>query len=163
MKALARSLVVVLVALIAVPALVVTTAVTSAVQLLATTALIMGGTQHPLSPTGDTDAFVNNYFGQALDHYIVPGNDPDEPVATYAVIYPAEFAPFLGVADAGADVGDALGELVALGESVYLLGVVPEPPPGWKLDAFRPLAQMVRDAPIDVADGPEIVELTTQA
>ncbi|GAB2497670.1 GNAT family N-acetyltransferase [Pseudoxanthomonas sangjuensis] len=77
--------------------------------------------------------------------------------------YPAEFAPFLGVADAGADVGDALGKLVAPGESVYLLGVVPEPPPGWKLDAFRPLAQMVRDAPIDVADGPEIVELTTQA
>ena len=58
MKAIARSLVVVLVALIAVPALVVTTVITSAVQLLATTALIMGGTEHPLSYPPDTNEFV---------------------------------------------------------------------------------------------------------
>ena len=46
MKSIARSLVIVLVALIAVPALVVSVTMTAAVQLLATTALIMGGTQH---------------------------------------------------------------------------------------------------------------------
>ena len=73
MKAIARSLVVILIALIAVPALAVSVTLTTAVQLLATTALIMGGTQHPLSPSGDTDAFVNEYFGQALNHYIIPG------------------------------------------------------------------------------------------
>lgn len=77
--------------------------------------------------------------------------------------YPAEFAPFLGVADADVDVDDALEELVAPGESVYLLGAAPKPPPGWKLEAFRPLAQMIREAPIEVADRPEIVELTTEA
>ncbi len=49
MKAIARSLVVIFVALIAVPALAVSVTITTAVQLLATTALIMGGTQHPLS------------------------------------------------------------------------------------------------------------------
>ena len=47
MKAIARSLVVILVALIAVPALAVSVAITTAVQLLATTALIMGGHAAP--------------------------------------------------------------------------------------------------------------------
>jgi hypothetical protein len=97
MKAIARSLVVVLVALIAVPALVVSTAITCAVQLLATTALIMGGTDHPLSPTGDTDDFVNNYFAQAVNNFIAPGlTVPAESVDTYAVTYPAEFFPAFG-------------------------------------------------------------------
>ena len=58
MKAIARSLVVILIALIAVPALAVSVTLTTAVQLLATTALIMGGTQHPLSLPTDTDDFV---------------------------------------------------------------------------------------------------------
>ncbi len=96
MKAIARSLVVILVALIAVPALAVSYTLATAVQLLATTALIMGGTQHPLSFPTDPDDFVNLYMGQATDHYIIPGTDPDEPVETYAVIYPAEFFPVFG-------------------------------------------------------------------
>lgn len=75
--------------------------------------------------------------------------------------YPAEYAPFLGVAEPGADATAALEALVAPGESVYLLGDAPDVPQGWKLDAFRPLAQMIRDEPIEVFDGPEIVELTT--
>jgi ribosomal protein S18 acetylase RimI-like enzyme len=74
--------------------------------------------------------------------------------------YPAEFAPFLGVARAGADVDDALASLVAPGESVYLLGVVPRVPHGWQLEAFRPLAQMIRTAPLPVIDGPDVIELT---
>ena len=96
MKAIARSLVVIFVALIAVPALAVSVTITTAVQLLATTALIMGGTQHPLSFPPDPDDFVNTYMGQATDHYIIPGADPDEPIETYAVIYPAEFFPVFG-------------------------------------------------------------------
>ena len=48
MKAIARSLVVILMALIAVPALAVSVTLTTAVQLLAT-GVDMGGTQHPLS------------------------------------------------------------------------------------------------------------------
>lgn len=77
-----------------------------------------------------------------------------------AARYPSEYAPFLGVADADADVAEALTELVAPGESVYLLGVAPRVPPGWRLQAFRPLAQMVRDAPLEAVDGPEIVALS---
>ena len=73
--------------------------------------------------------------------------------------YPADYAPFLGVANADMRVGDALRRLVASGESVYLLGVVPTLPPGWQLQAFRPLAQMVCDAPLAPTQGPEIVPL----
>lgn len=77
-----------------------------------------------------------------------------------AARYPAEFAPFLGVAHAGVDVADAVAPLVAPGESVYLLGVAPIVPEGWHLEAFRPLAQMVCTAPLDVVEGPEIIELS---
>ena len=48
--------------------------ITTAVQLLATTALIMGGTQHPLSFPTDPDDFVNTYMGQAVNNYIAPDN-----------------------------------------------------------------------------------------
>lgn len=78
-----------------------------------------------------------------------------------AARYPSDYAPFLGVADADADVAEALATLVAPGESVYLLGVAPPVPPGWRLQAFRPLAQMIRDAPLDAVDGPQILPLTT--
>ena len=71
-----------------------------------------------------------------------------------------EHAPFLGVADAAADAVDGLRALVAPGESVYLLGVVPaRVPDGWRLEAFAPLAQMVCDAPLEVAPGPAAVAL----
>ncbi len=73
--------------------------------------------------------------------------------------YPAEYAPFLGVAEEGRRVEAELEALVAPAESVYLIGVAPEPPPGWRLEAFRPLAQMIRTTPLPVADGPEILPL----
>ncbi len=80
-------------------------------------------------------------------------------VADDAARYPSEYAPFLGVARDGARVDAALGSLLAPGESLYLLGVAPQPPAGWRLETFRPLAQMVCDAPQPVPDGPDIVAL----
>lgn len=77
-----------------------------------------------------------------------------------AARYPAEFAPFLGVAHAGADVRDALDALVAAHESVYLLGVAPRVPDGWRLEGFRDLAQMIRSEPLAMEDGPDIVPLS---
>ena len=75
--------------------------------------------------------------------------------------YPAEFAPFLGVADANVDAAEALASLVAPEESVYLLGIAPAiVPKGWQLEAFADLAQMICTAPIEVIDGPEIIALT---
>ena len=74
--------------------------------------------------------------------------------------YPAAYAPFLGVAHPQADVAAALEALVAPGETVLLLGVFPgRLPAGWQLEPFADLAQMVCDAPIELADGPEAIEL----
>lgn len=77
-----------------------------------------------------------------------------------AARYPAAFAPFLGVAESGADVADALAQLVSPGEEVYLIGAMPQVPPGWTLQRFEPLAQMVREAPIEVpGDAPDDVSI----
>jgi len=80
-------------------------------------------------------------------------------VADDVARYPADHAPFLGVASAEADVGDALAALVADDETVYLLGVPPRLPAGWHFEAFRPLAQMTCESPLAVAPGPEVVQL----
>lgn len=75
--------------------------------------------------------------------------------------YPPEFAPFLGVANADADVATALASLVAPGESVLLLGIAPgHVPDGWRLEAFADLAQMTCTVPIAPVDGPEVIELS---
>lgn len=73
--------------------------------------------------------------------------------------YPGEFAPFLGVADPGADPA-GLAALVEPGEAVLLLGVPPRAvPPGWTLEAFAPLAQMACDAPLPLPDGAPVQPL----
>jgi len=74
--------------------------------------------------------------------------------------YPAEFAPFLGVANGDVDISEALEVLVAPAESVYLIGVAPRAPRGWTLEAFAPLAQMVCTTPIAAIDGPQVIELS---
>lgn len=80
-------------------------------------------------------------------------------VAGEVARYPAEYAPFLGVADADVDAAEAFEQLIAPGESVYLVGVAPRVPAGWRLQALGELAQMQCDAPIVVEDGPEVLAL----
>lgn len=101
------------------------------------------------------DTALDNPFWSALDsiHREVALRSGD------VARYPAAFAPFLGVASVDTVAGDAFDLLVAPGESVYLLGIAPVSPVGWRLQAFRPLAQMVCDAPLPMADGPDIVPL----
>ena len=74
--------------------------------------------------------------------------------------FPAQYAPFLGVAHAGVDATNALAALVAPDESVYLLGVAPRVPAGWQLEASADLAQMICTSSIEVIEGPEVIELT---
>lgn len=76
------------------------------------------------------------------------------------VRYPADVAPFLGVAHAGVEVGDAFDALVPVGDEALLLGVAPaRMPRGWTLEPFADLAQMVRGEPLEDVDGPDILEL----
>ena len=76
-----------------------------------------------------------------------------------AARYPPEFAPFLGVARADVNAA-ALAALVQPGESVYLIGMAPAASPGWTLEGFRPLAQMICTKALAVIDGPEVIELS---
>ncbi len=76
-----------------------------------------------------------------------------------AARYPAQVAPFLGVADEQFDVSTALAALVPANDTVLLLGRVPVPPRGWKLEKLAMLAQMVCAAPIAEVDGPPIIQL----
>lgn len=80
-------------------------------------------------------------------------------VAGEVARYPADHAPFLGVAHAGVAVADAFDTLIAPGESVYLLGVAPQAPGGWTLEWLGDLAQMICTAPLPVTAGPDVVPL----
>ena len=73
--------------------------------------------------------------------------------------YPADFAPFIGVAAPGVDVDADLARLVPEGDTVLFLGQAPDVGTDWTLDVFRPLAQMVCERELDVVDGPEIIRL----
>lgn len=74
--------------------------------------------------------------------------------------YPADRAPFLGIAHAGVDVTGALDALVSPGETVLMLGVAPaRVPPGWRLEPLEELAQLACETPLSLGHGPEIVEL----
>jgi ribosomal protein S18 acetylase RimI-like enzyme len=103
------------------------------------------------------DAGLDNPFWSALQTVHRDLAETRGPVARY----PAEYAPFAGVASPDVDCGDAFDALTGQAESVYLLGIAPQTvPAGWQLRAFRPLAQMVCDAPLVVTDGPAITPLT---
>ena len=74
--------------------------------------------------------------------------------------YPAEVAPFLGVAAEGIDAATALESLVPAGDTALLLGPVPSVARGWELKLLAQLAQMVCPARMQEVDGPEIIELS---
>lgn len=76
--------------------------------------------------------------------------------------FPAEYAPFLGLANADVNAAPALAKLLAPEESVYLLGVAPALDDDWQIEVFRPLAQMICEAPLATIAGPEIIPLSEQ-
>jgi PE-PPE domain len=96
MRVIMRSLCVAVLALLGTIGLAVAWTMTTAVQLLAATALIMGGSDHPLSTPPDTTDFVTAYIDTAVDNYIDPDPDTDPPINRVAVIYPAQFFPVFG-------------------------------------------------------------------
>lgn len=74
--------------------------------------------------------------------------------------YPPDVAPFLGIPHADAELAHALETLVPVGDTALMLGVASNHlPAGWLLEPFADLAQMVCDQPIEIIDGPAIIEL----
>ena len=101
MGVIARSLGVALVALFGAIGLALAWTTTTAVQLLATTALIMGGTDHPLIGPKDSPSFVTDYLDNAVTLYIDPsataGNGTAGSVEKVVAVYtPEEFFPVFG-------------------------------------------------------------------
>lgn len=77
-----------------------------------------------------------------------------------AARYPADVAPFVGVAAADARAAAAVESLVAPGELVIFVGTAPPLAPGaWRIEQSLPIAQMIRRAPLAVPDGPETIAL----
>ena len=97
MKVIARSLVVIFVALIAVPALAVSVTITTAVQLLAAvTGVVSWAAPSIRCPSHRIRIeFINEYMDLADNNYIKPGTG-QTPTNRVAVIYPAEFFPVFG-------------------------------------------------------------------
>lgn len=73
--------------------------------------------------------------------------------------YPAQIAPFMGVANSDVDTAQALPLLMEPGETTLLLGTVPRVRQGYELRKLAMLAQMVCEQPVDEVPGPEIIEL----
>jgi GNAT superfamily N-acetyltransferase len=74
--------------------------------------------------------------------------------------YPADIAPFAGVGRNEASAAVELARVVNPGESLYLLGVLPELGAEWTVKTFALLPQMVCDTPVPERGGPEWIELT---
>ena len=101
MRVITRSLLVGFVAVLGAIVLAVAWTTATAVQLLATTALIMGGANHSLEQGKDSPSFVEEYLDNAVNLYIDPSADAGNGTAgavdnTVAVTYPAEFFPVFG-------------------------------------------------------------------
>ncbi|MBB3750188.1 hypothetical protein FHT44_002649 [Mycolicibacterium sp. BK634] len=100
MRLAARSTAVAVAALAAFLSFVLLTTTSAAFKLLltGTTVLVMGGTGHSLSPTEDTDEFVQNYLAGAVGNYVDPASTlgtgiPSGPYNAVAVITPEQSAP----------------------------------------------------------------------
>jgi hypothetical protein len=100
MRVFTRSLCATLMALLGAVVLTTSWSMTTAVQLQAATALIMGGRGHPLGPPTDQPPFVTAYLNNAVNSYINPaaaaGTGTSAADNAVAVIYPAEFFPISG-------------------------------------------------------------------
>lgn len=77
-----------------------------------------------------------------------------------AMRYPSEVAPFVGIASRDEDCLGQAERLVARGELVGFVGLAPTLGSGWRVEQAEPIAQMVRDAPLEVVDGPDVIEMT---
>lgn len=77
-----------------------------------------------------------------------------------AARYPAEIVPFAGVGEPTVRAADQLTSLIDDAESVFVVGLAPVPPPGWTLEAKKPVLQMVATGRPPEVPGPPVRTMT---
>jgi ribosomal protein S18 acetylase RimI-like enzyme len=77
-----------------------------------------------------------------------------------AARYPATIVPFAAVGEPSGRAADQLTSLVDDAESVFVVGVAPEPPPGWQLEPKKAVLQMVCSSRAAEVEGPPVTEMT---
>jgi GNAT superfamily N-acetyltransferase len=77
-----------------------------------------------------------------------------------AARYPAAIVPFAAVGEPTARAADQLTSLIDDGESVFIVGIAPEPPPGWQLEPKKPVLQMICNTRSPEIPGPPVRTMT---
>lgn len=77
-----------------------------------------------------------------------------------AARYPAAIVPFAGVEEPTARAANQLASLVNDAESVFVVGLAPDLPPGWQLEPKKPVLQMVCNERPDPVPGPPVTAMT---
>lgn len=103
-------------------------------------------TPHPLD---------NPVWASLMSHHAALARTADG-----AVRYPADVAPFVGVAAGDAHAAAAVEGLVAQGELVIFVGAAPPLSNAWRIEQSVRIAQMIRPTRLEVPDGPATIELT---
>jgi ribosomal protein S18 acetylase RimI-like enzyme len=76
-----------------------------------------------------------------------------------AARYPATIVPFAAIGDPTARAANQLASLIDDAESVFVVGVAPEPPPGWVLEPQKPVLQMICNTRPPEVPGPEVTTM----
>lgn len=72
-----------------------------------------------------------------------------------AARYPATIVPFAGIGEPTARAANQLTSLIDDAESVFVVALAPEPPPGWQLEPQKPVLQMIcRQRPPEIPGPP---------
>ena len=98
--------------------------------------------------------------GHALDnpvwHSLATQHSGLALTADGAARYPAAIVPFAAISEPTTRAANQLTSLVDDAESVFIVGVAPEPPPGWQLEPKKPVLQMVCSSRMDEVPGPQV-------
>lgn len=80
--------------------------------------------------------------------------------ANGAARYPAAIVPFAAIGEPSARAAHQLTSLVDDAESVFIVGVAPEPPPGWQLEPKKPVLQMICTTRAPEVPGPPLTPMS---
>jgi ribosomal protein S18 acetylase RimI-like enzyme len=76
-----------------------------------------------------------------------------------AARYPAAIVPFAAVGEPSARAANQLTSLIDDAESVFVVGITPEAPPGWVLEPQRPVLQMICNTRPPEVPGPVVMTM----